>query len=52
MLKMKKNKIEIINIKNLNVREKYIKLWKKKYNINIETKKESMEEKIINFIKS
>ena len=52
MLKMRKNKIEIINIKNLNTREKYIKLWKKKYNINIETKKESMEDKIINFVKS
>ena len=52
MLKMKQNKVKIINLENLNTRDKYVKLWKKKYNIKIYVEKDKVENKILHFIKS
>ena len=49
---MKQNKVKIINLENLNTRDKYIKLWKKKYNICIHVGKDKVEDKILHFIKS
>jgi hypothetical protein len=51
MLKMKQSRVKIINIENLNTRDKYVKLWKKKYNITIDVNKEKIEDKILRFIK-
>ena len=52
MIRMKQNKVKIINLENLNTRDKYIKLWKKKYNICIHVGKDRVEDKILHFIKS
>tara|TARA_Y100001970_G_C14229299_1_gene857617 strand:+ start:1660 stop:1827 length:168 start_codon:yes stop_codon:yes gene_type:complete len=55
MLTINKNTNKIFNLKDeeiINNHNKYVLLWKKKYNINIAKKEEKIEDKILKFIKS